>query len=140
MKNILIAAIAALFAVNAGAVSLDTYTGVSNAAVIVQTAVANGAVITSSVFNAKQIKGYGTLCTVVLNGTNNAGGGTVTLQDSADGSTAWSNVTALTFAGTNCAGATFTKVDYGANRAYYRVTATATSDANRVTATINGYK
>lgn len=140
MNKILIAAVAALFAINAGAVSLDTYTGISNAAVIVQTAVANGAVITSAVFNAKQLKGYGTLCTAVVNGTNTAGGGTITLQDSADGSTAWSNVTAITFASTNSAGATFTKVDYGANRAYYRVLATATADANRVTATLNGYK
>ncbi len=48
MKKILIAAVAALFAINARAVSLDTYTGISNAAVIVQTAVANGAVITST--------------------------------------------------------------------------------------------
>lgn len=140
MKKILIAAVAALFAINAGAVSLDTYTGVSNAAVIAHTSVADAAVITSATFNAKSLKGYGTLCTVVQNGTNTAGGGTVTLQDSATGSTAWSNVTAITFAGTNCAGATFTKVDYGANRAYYRVLATATADANRVTATLNGYK
>lgn len=140
MKKIILGIVAVLAASGAQALSLDTYTGVSNAVLISQTAVADGAVITSKVFTAKALKGIGTLLTIQENGTNTAGGGYFTLQDSSTGSSLWSNVTTVAFANTNAAGSTYTKVDLGAYRPYYRVLCTVTADANRVTATLNGYQ
>lgn len=142
MKKILICLIVACFSAVGFAGGLNTYDGVTYTTLQAPARVAAETAITSTAVNVSALKGNATVILTVAPPSTNliSYGASIQVQDSATGSTAWSNVTALVAVGrTNVATVSTLKLDTATVRKYLRTIATSTNDSTVVSGMIVGY-
>lgn len=142
MKKILICLLVACFGLAVYAGGLNTYDGVTYTTIQAPRAVPAATAVTSTAVNVSALKGNATVILTVAPPSTNliSYGASIQVQDSSDGSTAWSNVTALVALGrTNVATVSTLKIDTATVRKYLRTVATSTNDSTVVFAIIAGY-
>ncbi len=142
MKKILICLIVACFAAIGFAGGLNTYDGITYTTLQAPKSVPAATAITSTAVNVSALKGNATVILTVAPPSTNliSYGASIQVQDSSDGSTAWSNVTALVAVGrTNVATVSTLKIDTATVRKYLRTVATSTNDSTYVSGMIVGY-